>query len=90
MEKVNKDLEKAFEGAATGAKCAMGLCCILCIGIPCFIVILIIIIVVVVVNGASDDADEIAADLNASIEAAQVDVNADGMRRLLKALGKGI
>ena len=90
MEKVGKDMEKGMEAAATGAKCAAGLCCLLCIGIPCLIIIVIVIIIVVVVNGASDDADEIAADLNASFDAAQVDVNADGMRRLLKALGKGI
>ena len=84
-------MEVVGADAVKGATCALGLCCCLCIGIPCLIIIVIIIIVVVVVNGASDDADEITADLNASFEAAQASVNADGVRRLLKALlGKGV
>ena len=41
--------------AAKAGLCACGICCALCIGIPCLIIIIIIIIIVVAVGSAEDD-----------------------------------
>ena len=44
--------------AAKAGACACGICCLLCIGIPCCIIIIIIIIIVVVVANAADSATD--------------------------------
>ena len=44
--------------AAKAGLCACGICCALCIGIPCLIIIIIIIIIVVAVGSSSDDISD--------------------------------
>merc|ERR1711957_97418 len=69
FEKLKMGKSSSDDGAkaAKAGACACGVCCLLCIGIPCCIIIIIIIIIVVVVAGAVDsatDCDGITAGLN--------------------------
>ena len=62
--------------SAKAGACACGVCCLLCIGIPCCICIIIIIIIVVVVANAADDLAE-CGSLGAALNRCCVTEKAD-------------